>query len=72
MVVALHWQMNRNPDLWGKDSNDFRPERFFKDDDEDTTDTIENNEKKQKLSGPPYFIPFQVIRKQRFGGIFDL
>ena len=61
MVVALHWHMNRNPELWGEDSNDFRPERFLTDDGKDT-DRIKNNEKKQKLIVPPYFMPFQVIR----------
>ena len=29
MVVALHWHMNRNPDLWGSDANEFHPERFL-------------------------------------------
>ena len=61
MVVALHWHMNRNPDLWGLDANEFRPERFLIYEDVDESYGIEPSETQPTLSIPPHFMPFQVI-----------
>ena len=63
MVVALHWHINRNPDLWGTDSNAFQPERFLTYGDEDETDQIKEKENQANLRIPSHFMPFQVIIK---------
>ena len=63
MVVALHWHINRNPDLWGTTSNAFQPERFLSYGDEDKTDQNKETEKQRNLRIPSHFMPFQVIIK---------
>jgi hypothetical protein len=47
MVMVLHWNLNRDPELW-TDPESFRPERFL-------------NETRDSVVIPPHFMPFQVI-----------
>ena len=60
MVVSFHWHMNRNPDLWGLDANEFRPERFLAYEDLDESYGMEPSETQPTLSIPSHFMPFQV------------
>jgi len=61
MVVALHWHMNRNPDLWGSDANEFHPERFLSYHDANLSSGEESKAAQPILNIPPHFMPFQVI-----------
>ena len=61
MVVALHWHMNRNPDLWGSDANEFHPERFLSYHDANLSSGDESKAAQPILNIPPHFMPFQVI-----------
>ena len=60
MVIANHWHMNRSPDLWGSNSNEFLPERFLEYDDLYIDSMGEPSETRPTLTSPPYFMPFQV------------
>ena len=60
MVVAFHWHMNRNPDLWGSDADEFRPERFLTFEDLDESYGVEPNATHPTLNIPSHFMPFQV------------
>ena len=60
MVVALHWHMNRNPDLWGPDANESRPERFLSYHDPDLFSGDESKATQPIVHVPLHFMPFQV------------
>ena len=61
MVVSFQWHMNRNATLWGKDANEFRPERFLNYEDMDESYGMEPSETHPTLMIPPHFMPFQVF-----------
>lgn len=59
MVVALHWHINRDPELWGSDANAFRPERFLECEVQEKS-CNSHSRNGAKLSIPTHFMPFQV------------
>ena len=66
MVVSFQWHMNRNATLWGKDANEFRPERFLNYEDMDESYGMEPSETHPTLMIPPHFMPFQVFKEILF------